>query len=188
VELKWCCATCISRGLISQRVCYLTLSALLFGTKCVVVITKYWSSNHFHHQCIGRQNKHLQVKYIPEWLRTRCSTKIMRSRPDFDKKMRHRQDFNYTLAALQYVCFPHCRIGYPYGGDWAGGPPQGGWTPSHNLIWGPRKHLLRRTVTLSLSSKKNCLRRGSLFGTNIYYERVFSGECDSDTDMRDDNM
>jgi len=29
---------------------YLTLSQLLFGTNYVVMITEYWSWNHFHHQ------------------------------------------------------------------------------------------------------------------------------------------
>ena len=50
LELNWCCAICISRGLIQQRVCYLTLSSLLFGANCVVIITENLSSNHFHHQ------------------------------------------------------------------------------------------------------------------------------------------
>jgi len=45
----WCCAICISRGLIWQRVCHLTLSSVLFGTNCVIVITEYCGSNYFHH-------------------------------------------------------------------------------------------------------------------------------------------
>jgi len=48
---------CISRGLIWQRVRYLTLSSLLLGTNGVDVITEYLSSNHFHHQWIGRLTK-----------------------------------------------------------------------------------------------------------------------------------
>jgi len=39
LKLNWCCAICISRGLICQRVCYVTLCSLLLGTNCVVVIT-----------------------------------------------------------------------------------------------------------------------------------------------------
>ena len=53
------------KKLIWQRVCYLTLSHLLFGTNYVVIITQYWSWNHFYHQWIGRQNKKLQIKCIP---------------------------------------------------------------------------------------------------------------------------
>jgi len=59
-----CCAICISRGLIWQNVCYLTISKLLFGTNYVVMITQYWSWNHFHQQWFGRQNKSLQIKCI----------------------------------------------------------------------------------------------------------------------------
>jgi len=65
LKLKWCCAICISRGLIWPRVCYLTLSQSLFGANYVVMITQYWSLNHFHHQWIGRQNTKLQIKCIP---------------------------------------------------------------------------------------------------------------------------
>ena len=66
LELKWCCAICISKRLIWQRVYYLTLSELLIGTNCVVVVTQYCSSNHFHHQSICRQNKKLQIKYFSD--------------------------------------------------------------------------------------------------------------------------
>ena len=38
---------------------------LLFSTNYVVMIIQFWSSNHFHHQWIGRQNKKLQIKCIP---------------------------------------------------------------------------------------------------------------------------
>jgi len=53
---------------IWQRVCYLTLSSLLFGINCVVVITEYWSSKHYHYQWIGRQNEKLEIHCITEWL------------------------------------------------------------------------------------------------------------------------
>ena len=43
------CAIYISRGLIWQRVCYLKLSSVLFGTNCVFVITEYCGLNLFHH-------------------------------------------------------------------------------------------------------------------------------------------
>jgi len=38
-----------ARGLISERVWYLTFSLFLFGTSRVVSITEYWNSNHLHH-------------------------------------------------------------------------------------------------------------------------------------------
>jgi len=47
------------------------------------------------------------------------------------------------------------RTGYPYEVDWAGEGARGSWTPTHDLIWGPRKHLFRHAVTLPLPSKKN---------------------------------
>jgi len=65
LELKRSCAICISRGLIWQRVRYLTLSQLLFATNYVVMISQYWSWNHFHHQWISRQKKKLQMICIP---------------------------------------------------------------------------------------------------------------------------
>jgi len=34
--LKWCCANCISRGLIWQRVCYLTLSQRMVQDICML--------------------------------------------------------------------------------------------------------------------------------------------------------
>jgi len=37
---------------------------------------------------------------------------------------------------------------------WGGLGTRGKWTPSHDLIWRPCKHLLRRAVTLSLHSKQ----------------------------------
>ena len=49
LELKWCCAICISKDLIWPSVCYLTLSSLPLGTNCVVENIQYWSSNYFHH-------------------------------------------------------------------------------------------------------------------------------------------
>ena len=63
LELNWCCAICILRDLIWQRINYLTLFSLLFDTNCVV-ITEYWGSNHLHHQWIGRQN---MKSKITEW-------------------------------------------------------------------------------------------------------------------------
>jgi len=39
---------------------------LMFVTNCLVVITQYWSSNYFHHQRIGKQNKQLQIECILE--------------------------------------------------------------------------------------------------------------------------
>ena len=71
----WSCAICISRGLMWQSVCYLTISQLLFGTNCVFKITQDWSSNRFHHQWIGRQNKQSGIKCIPEWSRQRFFVK-----------------------------------------------------------------------------------------------------------------
>ena len=38
--------------------------------------------NRFHHQWIGRQNKKLEIKCIPEWLRTRFCIQNMHRRPD----------------------------------------------------------------------------------------------------------
>jgi len=78
IELVLC--DCISRGLIWQRVCYLTLFSLLLCTNCVVGITEYWSSSNFQYQWIGRQNKKLETKFTTEWLKRR--------------KMRRRQDFS----------------------------------------------------------------------------------------------
>jgi len=66
------CAICISRGLLWKRMCYLTLFSLLFDTNCVVVIIGYWSSIHFHHQWIGRQNKNIEIKCCTEWSGRRC--------------------------------------------------------------------------------------------------------------------
>ena len=95
--MQWCCAICILRGLIWQRVCYLELSWWLFATNCVVVMTQYWNSNHFHYQWIHRQNKKLQMKCIPEWLKS-ILMKRMRRRPDFLWiKMRHRQDLSNKM-------------------------------------------------------------------------------------------
>jgi len=54
LELNWCCAICISRGLIWQMICYLTLSSLMFLTNIVVVITELLNSNHFQYQWIGK--------------------------------------------------------------------------------------------------------------------------------------
>jgi len=71
LELNWCFAICISRGLFWQQVCYLTHSSLLFSTNCVVVITEYWSSNHVYHQWIGRKNKMLEIKCTIEQWRSR---------------------------------------------------------------------------------------------------------------------
>jgi len=56
LELNWCSAICISEGLVWQSVFYLALSSLLFCTKCVVEITQYVNSNHFHYRWIGRLN------------------------------------------------------------------------------------------------------------------------------------
>jgi len=36
------------------------LSQLLFGTNCVVVMTQYWSWNHFYHQFIGGENDRIR--------------------------------------------------------------------------------------------------------------------------------
>jgi len=40
LDFNWSCAICISHGLIWQKICYLTLSLLLFLTNSVVVITQ----------------------------------------------------------------------------------------------------------------------------------------------------
>jgi len=56
-ESNWCCAICVSRGLIWQRICYLTLSSLMFLTNSVIVITEFLSSNHFQYQWIGKVKK-----------------------------------------------------------------------------------------------------------------------------------
>ena len=50
LELNWCCAICTSRGLIWQRICYLTLFLWLFLTNSVVVITEYLNLNQFQYQ------------------------------------------------------------------------------------------------------------------------------------------
>ena len=95
-----------ARVLIWQRVCYWTLSSLLFGTNCVVVIAEYWSSNHYTNtELIGRiapwefqtkllhyfflsnnkSNLHFtrDFKFITEWLWGRFLLKQMRRRTDF---------------------------------------------------------------------------------------------------------
>jgi len=71
LEFKWCCAICFSRGLVWQGVCYLTISLLLLCTNCVVLMTRYWISNHFNCRCIGRQNKKLDIQWITELLSRR---------------------------------------------------------------------------------------------------------------------
>ena len=69
--------------------------------RCYNVITQYWKSNNFHHQKIGRQNKKLEIKYVPESLRRRLFMTKMRRRPDFlGNKMRYRQDCLFDLLLL----------------------------------------------------------------------------------------
>jgi len=64
------------------------------------VITQYWKSNNFHHQKIGRQNKKLEIKYVPESLRRRLFMQKMRRRPDFlGNKMRYRQDSSNKMRS-----------------------------------------------------------------------------------------
>ena len=70
-------------GWICQRVCYLTIASLLFGTNCVIVTTEYWSSHQVLHWWICRQNKNLEIQRITEWLIRKCSMKKMRRKPDF---------------------------------------------------------------------------------------------------------
>jgi len=54
LELNWCFAILISRGLIWQRASYSTRSSWLFCTKRVVVVTDYWSSDYLHHELVDR--------------------------------------------------------------------------------------------------------------------------------------
>ena len=99
--MKLCSAICTSRGLIWQRVCYLKLSYLLFGTNCVVVIIEYWSSNRFHYEWIGRQNKKLEMKCISESLR----------REFFWKECAAGQIFNEIKCAAGKTCQTKCAAG-----------------------------------------------------------------------------
>ena len=72
-----------------KRVWFLVLFSLLFGTNYVFVITKYWSSNHLHHQWIGIQENKVENKCTTEWLTRRF----------FMKKMRRRQEFIFAKIA-----------------------------------------------------------------------------------------
>jgi len=80
LELNWCCAICISRGLKWQKKCYLTLSSLLFSTNSVVVMTEYLNLNHFQYHWIGKRKKTL-------------TSDAPRTRFLYIKKKRWRQDF-----------------------------------------------------------------------------------------------
>ena len=90
------------------------------------MIIQYWSSNHFHHQWIGRQNLKLHMKCIPEWLRRIFVMKKMHRRPDFLwKKMHRRQDLSNKMRRrpnfLTKSSWVLCRVN---GGGL--GPPGGG--------------------------------------------------------------
>ena len=64
----------------------------------VVVITQYWSSNHFYHLWIGTQNKQIEIKCIPEYLRRRTFIWKIRCRLDFSwNKMRCRHDLSNKM-------------------------------------------------------------------------------------------
>lgn len=62
------CAICIWGGFIWQRFCHSTLSSLLFGTSCVVVITQRWTSNYwFSHELVNRKatrNRKIRNKFF----------------------------------------------------------------------------------------------------------------------------
>jgi len=54
LRLNWCCAICMSRCLIWQRIFTLTLSPLMFLTNSVVVITEFVDLKYVQYQWIGK--------------------------------------------------------------------------------------------------------------------------------------
>jgi len=92
-----------AQSLIWQRICYLTLSSLLLNTSCVIVITGCRSSNHLHHQWIGRQNKKLEIKCITEWVEKMMfhGKKCAAGQMFLWNKMRHRQDLSNRLRRMK---------------------------------------------------------------------------------------
>jgi len=83
----------------------------MFGTNCVFVISEYWSSNHFDHQWIGRQNKKLEIKCITEWFKKKIFMTKMRHRRDLSQDVRHFFDWILMSSlSLQSMCLIGARI------------------------------------------------------------------------------
>jgi hypothetical protein len=116
LELNLCCAICISRDLTWQGVCYLTLSLLLFGTSCVVVITE---SQMIGVRIINTMNELVhririfEIRCTTKWLKRRYSWKnapqaifLIKQNSQqatlIRKKMSRRPDF-LTESWWQYV-------------------------------------------------------------------------------------
>ena len=72
-----------------------------FRDNCLVQIVSLWSwsSNNFYYKWICRQNKKLEIKCIPKWLRRGFFMEKMCRRPCFLwKKMRRRQDLSNKMC------------------------------------------------------------------------------------------
>ena len=83
----------------------------LFDTNCVIVIIKYWTSNHLQYQSISRQNKTLEIKCATEllwWWKRRVFMQKMCCRADcFVKPMWNKMRgpaFLKQNAPLRLVC------------------------------------------------------------------------------------